>query len=275
MKKALLYLFAFLAIMFMAQFLVVAAYVMITGQPMEEMPPLWNIGLLVFYSLTTIVVFLRMKWFQVSRTYLRSRPWAVLAWSVVAALGAIVPSLLLQGLLPEWQGWAKDMAEATEKQFADIMSVPGGYIVVALLPPVVEEMVFRGCVLKSLLRWQPERKWMMIALSALAFSLIHMNPAQLLHTFLIGMLLGWMYMRTGSIVPGVAYHWANNTTAYVMFHVFHNPQTLTDIVGTGNKQLFLAAFFSTCILVPALYQLNIWMKSADDDLSSASTSAGQ
>ena len=69
-----------------------------------------------------------------------------------------------------------------------------------------------------------------------------------------------MFMRTGSIVPGVVYHWVNNTTAYVMFHVYHNPQTLQDIIGPGNSRLALALLCSLCILLPALFQLSLRMK---------------
>jgi membrane protease YdiL (CAAX protease family) len=208
----------------------------------------------------SIVLFLKMGWAEASRSYLQSRPWDVLFWSVVASLGAIVPSLLLQGLIPEWTGWAKDIVDQTNQQLEGLMSIPGGYMVIALLPPVVEELVFRGAVLRSLLEWKPEKKWAMIALSALFFSLVHLNPAQMPHAFLIGLLLGWMYTRTGSIVPGVAYHWANNTAAYVMFHLYHNPESLQDIVGPGMRPAMLALLFSLCILIPSLFQLNLRMK---------------
>lgn len=261
MKNVLLYICTFFVTQFVAMFLVIGAYMLFAkGDPSEDMPPLWNIISMVTYSLAVIVVFLSVGWFSVSRRYLQSHPWDVLLWCVVAALGAIVPSLVLQGLLPEWTGWAAEMAEETNEQLEGLMTVPGGYMVVALLPPIVEEMVFRGCVLRSLLQWKPQMRWLMIALSALVFALIHMNPAQLPHTFLIGLLLGWMYMRTGSIIPGVAYHWANNTAAYVMFHVYHNPQTLNDIIGPGNGRVAMALLFSLCILVPALVQLNFRMK---------------
>ncbi len=260
MKRALLYIFAFLAIQFLSQFLVVAAYMLVYNQAYADLPPIWNIGIMVLFSLLTIAVFLKMGWFKASRSYIRSHPWDVLLWSVVASLGAIVPSMVLQGFIPEWSGWAKELVDQTNEQLEGLMSVPGGYMVIALLPPVVEEMVFRGCVLKSLLRWKPQLKWGMIALSALFFALVHMNPAQMPHAFLIGLLLGWMYERTGSIVPGVAYHWANNTAAYAMFHLWHNPQSLTDIIGPSTLRMLLALLFSLCILVPAILQLNWRMK---------------
>lgn len=260
MKKPILYMLAFLAVQFVAQFLVVAIYSLVNGQVSEDLPPMWDIATMVLFSVVSIALFLKMGWAEASRSYLRSRPWDVLLWSVVASLGAIVPSLLLQGLIPEWTGWAKDIVDQTNQQLEGLMSIPGGYMVIALLPPVVEELVFRGAVLRSLLEWKPEKKWAMIALSALFFSLVHLNPAQMPHAFLIGLLLGWMYTRTGSIVPGVAYHWANNTAAYVMFHLYHNPESLQDIVGPGMRPAMLALLFSLCILIPSIFQLNLRMK---------------
>ena len=262
MKKAILYIFAFLAIQFVAQFLVVTAYVLITRQPIETMSPLWNIAMMVLFSVATIVVFLKAGWFQVSRRYIRSHPWDVLAWSVVASLGALVPSMLVQGLIPEWSGWAKELVEQSNAQLEGLMSVPGGYMVIALLPPVVEEMVLRGCVLKSLLQWRPSNKWAMIALSAFFFALVHLNPAQMPHAFLIGLLLGWMYYRTGSILPGVAFHWVNNTVAYVMYNLYPDPEmTFTKLFG-GQKTVVAAVLFSLLILLPAIYQLHLRMRKA-------------
>lgn len=260
MKKALLYLFVFLAIQFAVQFLVAAVVVVITGDVDSAYSITATLSTLVLYSVATIVVFFWARWADFSPAYVRSRPWGVLVWSAIAALGAIVPSLCLQSLLPEWSGWAREIAEQTEREMARLMMNPGGYLVIALLPPVVEEMVFRGAVLRSLLQWKPNRCWLMIVISAAFFALFHMNPAQMPHAFLIGLLLGWMYARTGSIVPGVVYHWANNSAAYAIFHIYHNPQSLTDVVGPDVQHVLLALVFSLCILLPALYQLNRGMK---------------
>ena len=263
-SRALLYAATFLAIQFVAQLLVTMAYVIITRQPVDDMPPLCHIATLVLFSVATIAIFLKMGWATASRTYMRSRPWDVLLWSVVASLGAIVPSLFVQGILPEWTGWLKEIADESNEQLEGLMSVPGGYMVIALLPPVVEELVFRGAILKSLTKRGELPVWLAIFLSSVLFALVHLNPAQMPHAFLIGLLLGWMYVRTGSIIPGVAYHWANNTMAYVMFHVYHNPQSLTDIIGPGTRPLLLALLFSLCIFLPAIYQLNQRMKYVAD-----------
>lgn len=261
MYKAFLYLFTFVCIQFAVQFTVITVYALFTGQPADELSAWWNISIMAGYSVVTIVVFMAARWFKPTRSYIRSRPWAVLLWSAIAAMGAIVPSMALQELMPEWTGWARDLVESTEEQLKAIMQVgPAGYMVIALLPPIVEEMVFRGAILRALLQWKPGRKWLMIVLSALIFALVHINPAQMPHAFLIGILLGWMYMRTGSIVPGVVYHWTNNTIAYAMYHLGHNPQSVGDLVGHELRPVLMAVFFSLCILLPALFQLNQRMK---------------
>jgi membrane protease YdiL (CAAX protease family) len=181
----------------------------------------------------------------------------------VAALGAIIPSVWLQEQMPE-------LPNLAEQQFDMIMKDRWGYFAIGILAPVAEELVFRGAVLRALLRWKEDtfkgdRRWAwgMIALSAVFFSLVHGNPAQMPHAFLIGLLLGWMYWRTGSIIPGVAYHWINNSVAYVMYNLYPNPSMkLADLFGGNQQHVLMAVGFSLLILLPALYQLNLWMKRA-------------
>lgn len=152
-----------------------------------------------------------------------------------------------------------ELPNIAEQEFDLILKNRMGYLVVGLLAPLVEELVFRGAVLKALLRWK-QNPWIGIAISALLFALIHMNPAQMPHAFLIGLLLGWMYYRTDSIVPGVVYHWVNNTVAYIMYNLYPNPDlTLLDLFGS-QRAVMMALGFSFCIFLPALFQLNLRLK---------------
>jgi hypothetical protein len=200
------------------------------------------------FSVLTMVVFLWAKWSVVSRHWVRTRPWFVLFWCVLAALGALIPSVWIQEHMPE-------LPNIVEGEFDMIMKDRWGYLVVGLLAPLAEEMVFRGAVLRSLLRWK-ENPWIGIVISAVLFAVIHMNPAQMPHAFLIGLLLGWLYYRTDSIVPGVVYHWVNNTVAYVMYNLYPNPDlTLVELFGTEQKVL-MALGCSLLIFLPSLFQLN-------------------
>jgi membrane protease YdiL (CAAX protease family) len=96
-----------------------------------------------------------------------------------------------------------------------------------------------------------------IIISSVLFAASHMNPVQMPHAFLVGLLLGWMYYRTDSIVPGVVYHWVNNTVAYVLYQFYPNADIeLIDLFKGNQSSVLMAVAFSLCIFVPALYQLN-------------------
>ncbi|MBR2150084.1 MAG: CPBP family intramembrane metalloprotease [Prevotella sp.] len=255
MKKAISYLFIFLGIYILLGAIVTMVWEFVTGS--TDLVTGKLITTTAVTSVVVIAVFLLTRWAEVSPKWIRTRPWMVLFWSVVAALGALIPSAWVQEQMPE-------LPNIVEQEFDMILQNRWGYLTIGLLAPLSEEIVFRGAILKSLLNSSRLPVWGAIALSALMFSLIHMNPAQMPHAFVIGLLLGWMYWRTGSILPGMAYHWANNSAAYVIYNIYPDSDIiLSDIFGSTSRVL-MAVGFSLLILLPALYQLNLWMKRAEE-----------
>ena len=247
MKNACIYVVVFLAIQAMAGFIVQGLWTLISGESVTPNATSIILTTLLF-SVAVMAVFLLAKWSEVSRHWIRKRPWMTLVWCVVAALGAIIPSVWLQEHMPELPNIAEDA-------FDMIMKNRWGYLSIGLLAPLAEEMVFRGAILRSLLRWK-QNPWVGIVISALLFAVVHMNPAQMPHAFLIGLLLGWMYWRTDSIVPGVVYHWVNNTVAYILYNIYPDPDlTLVEMFGSEQKVL-MALGFSLLIFLPSLFQLN-------------------
>jgi hypothetical protein len=252
MKKAIIYLVVFLALQLMAGGIMQAVWILMKG-PGAQLDAIGTILTMALFSVATITLFLFLKWAEVSRHWVQTQPWGVLFWCVLAALGAIIPSTWLQEQMPE-------LPNIVEEEFDMILRNRYGYFVVGLLAPLAEEMVFRGAILRTLLRWN-SKPWGAIIISAIFFSAAHMNPAQIPHTLLIGILLGWLYYRTDSIVPGVVYHWVNNTVAYVLYNLYPNPDmTLSDLFGGNQQTVLMAVGFSLCILIPSLLQLNIRMK---------------
>ncbi len=266
MKKALLYLFAFVFVQFFAAWAVYAVWILVLGGAMTDVlqamngkgtyaisAPMMITGSAVC-SVITIVLFLWRKWAVVSPTWLRKKNWDVLFWCAIASLGTLLPSVLLQDLLPE-------LPDAMGDTFKLIMHNPFGYFMICLFAPLVEELVFRGAILKALLG-AFRSHWVAILISALVFALIHANPAQMPHAFLIGLLLGWMYYRSGSILPGVALHWVNNTVAYATYLLYPNASDmkLIEVFGGDYLRLSLSIVFSLCFLLPAIYQLNQRLK---------------
>ena len=253
MKKAFFYLVIFLMIQFFASYLFTLV-AMLIDMSAQSTPMLIAASLLS--SVVAVALFVWRKWTPVGRAFMKSRPWAVLTWSAVAALGAIVPSMWLSDVLPE-------LPNVVSEELEGIMRNRWGYFALGLGAPIAEEFVFRGAMLRSLLDWGEQKHlshWWPIAISAVLFSVAHFNPAQMVHAFLIGLLLGWMYYRTGSIIPGIVYHWVNNTVAYVMENLMPGTEHLSDLFGDNLVRIGMSVLFSLFILVPALYQLHLNMK---------------
>lgn len=214
----------------------------------------------VLSSLVTLLIFTFGKFAVISRNYLASHPWGTLAWVALLSVGLILPA--------EWvyERLQITMPESTEAMFEGIMREPLGYMAIGIFAPVVEEIVFRGAILRILLGlFSRSWHWVAIIFSALIFGAIHLNLAQGLHAFVIGLLLGWMYYRTSSVVPGILLHWINNTVAYLMFHLM--PQfgdgKLIDFFHGDESLMYKGLGCSLLIILPSLFQIARRMKRTD------------
>lgn len=81
-------------------------------------------------------------------------------------------------------------------------------LVFALAPAICEELAFRGLILSGFSR--NGRTGVAIVFSALLFGMFHMIPQQIFNGFLQGMIIGLLAIRSGSLIPGVIYHFINN-----------------------------------------------------------------
>lgn len=144
----------------------------------------------------------------------RTEPGAVL-WSVVAALGALVPtsfladqSLRLHPIDPEWLDFYVGRLPAT----------PGAVALAAftavVLAPVAEELLFRGLLQRLTRRlWGPVPA---ILVSALVFGMVHGEPWYLFGLIALGLLLAWVYETTGSLTPCIALHATHNAVSFLL-----------------------------------------------------------
>ena len=195
----------------------------------------------VFSSVITLIIFLKTKWTLLTRSYLLSKPWGTLLWVALFSLGTIIPLSFL------YEQLGIEMDENTQQIFTSLMKEPWGYVAIGILAPLAEEVVFRGAILRTLL----------------GIGVVHANLAQFINALLMGLLLGWMYYRTGSLVPGILLHWVNNTMAYVLANIM--PQSdgkLIDLFHGDEKTMYYAVGFSLCIMIPSFIQMIIRLKKA-------------
>lgn len=91
---------------------------------------------------------------------------------------------------------------------SSMLSAMGGFwptfALTVILAPIIEEIVFRGVLFPALRR----RLGVVagIVVSSVFFTLVHLNPLQMISVLPLGIYLAIMYQRTGSIYPGMLLH---------------------------------------------------------------------
>lgn len=87
-----------------------------------------------------------------------------------------------------------------------------GAFTISILGPVLEEVMFRGAMQGYMMR-HVRSPWVAIAIAALVFGMFHMNPVQVVYATLLGVVFGWIYYRTGSLMSVIVGHVLNNSIA--------------------------------------------------------------
>ena len=122
------------------------------------------------------------------------------------------------------------------------------FLVVAIFAPIFEEWLCRGMVLRGLLT-KMKPVWA-IVVSALFFAVIHANPWQALNAFLIGLVMGYVYYKTGSLILTMIIHFVNNGSAVVLSNIesLKDYDYWIDILGKGNYYIVFAV---SCVVLAA------------------------
>ncbi len=167
---------------------------------------------------TQLFIFLLPAWAAAAGSNLRPRPFLLLsrrpsAGQVVLGLlcGAAAFPLangimaLSSALLPE--SWVRSFDLSGLFQGPPLQRA-GIALAASLLAPFCEEVAFRGYLQGALLtRRRPAAA---IALGALLFAVMHLDPVRFPAVLALGALFGWLAWRAGSLWPAVAAHAANN-----------------------------------------------------------------
>lgn len=154
-------------------------------------------GLITLAVLAVFFLIRRKK--PLAEVRLQSAPGpALLAAAGVAPVLYFAVTLILS-LLPE--AWLESYAEASSA-----LNTTGllALLSTALVAPLVEEVIFRGLILSRLNRVLPG--WLSLLLSALLFGLCHGQPVWIAYAFVLGLILGTMALRSGSILPSLVTH---------------------------------------------------------------------
>jgi sodium transport system permease protein len=101
-----------------------------------------------------------------------------------------------------------------EKAISNLMgNLPSFWVamlLLAVLPAICEELAYRGFILSGLRHLG--HKWRAIAISSFFFGVTHGILQQSIVAFVVGLMLGYLAVQSGSILPGIVYHLVHNTS---------------------------------------------------------------
>jgi len=95
--------------------------------------------------------------------------------------------------------------------------IGGGWpslVALVVVAPLTEELLFRGLILRGLIAQRGV--WSGVLYSSLLFGIMHLNPWQFVSAFLIGMVLGWLFVLSRSLVPCILLHAVFNALTIVV-----------------------------------------------------------
>jgi len=184
--------------------LLAIGFVVLRFLPLDEMLTVlgafFSIGLL-----SVIVAVAPLGRAAIPALGLRGANWKYL---VFGALGTMALSVAVSQVGPEPEGM-KQVLEIVR----DLHQLALSLLLLAVLAPLVEELVFRGLLYGWLVgRWGKTVAWIV---SSLAFAAAHTEPAHIVLVFPLGLLFGWLRQRTDSLLPSLVAHIANNSLALV------------------------------------------------------------
>jgi len=115
-------------------------------------------------------------------------------------------------LYPPGEQMAQQIKMLT-KQF-EAMPLGVAILMLGVTPAICEELAFRGFLLSGLRRMG--NKWGAIILASAFFGIAHGILQQSLGAFVVGIVIGYVAVKTGSLFPAMLYHFTHNTMAVLL-----------------------------------------------------------
>lgn len=121
-------------------------------------------------------------------------------------------------------------------------------IAVSVVPPLVEEFLFRGILLGKLRKFGDSPA---LFLSSMLFALMHGNIIQIPFAFIVGLALGFLTVKTGSILPSIVVHFIVNFRS-VMISIMYDNKILSEAMLNNIYYILLFAVFVFGIISAAI-----------------------
>jgi membrane protease YdiL (CAAX protease family) len=231
-----------------------------------------QVGLLIaMYAYSRIRRFDLLRVAKVNRP-LNKRQYALLPFIAFFAVVAFLPAALGFSKLLNLIGYGGGMSVpvgGTSAELAWVYMV--NLVVVVALPAICEEILMRGVVTGGLSSYSVKFG---IFISALMFSLMHANPMQTVHQFLLGIVLAIVYLSCRSVIPCIIVHALNNLISVTCTTFLPQVDMIIENLGAWNFLTGIASFaVGSLALAILLYWLYRFSKPKQPKFSVAETRA--
>ena len=177
-------------------------------------------------------------------------------WQVALITVALTAATMTVADLPNYWNYKLTTLLPGMKSFYDLLTevmrqmttgpLWSSFLLVAIFAPIFEEWLCRGMVLRGLLT-HLKPGWA-IVVSALFFAIIHMNPWQALNAFIIGVIMGYVYYKTGNLWLTMLMHFVNNGTAVILSQ-FPSLQEIDFWIDVLPKNVYSAIYVGGLLLL--------------------------
>jgi membrane protease YdiL (CAAX protease family) len=176
-------------------------------------------------------------------------------------LGDLNNAIRLPEFLSGMEEWMRDSekkaGELTEL-FISARTYPAFFVnllMIAILPALGEELLFRGVILRFLKDWTGLVHFSVL-LSAFIFATMHFQFYGFIPRFLLGALLGYMLVWSGTLWLPIIVHFINNGMAVLVVFIMNrqgNTTALEEIGSTSNVYLIIGSALMMAVLTAIIY----------------------
>ncbi len=169
----------------------------------------WAIASALFLSaIVMLYIIFRLGLFRVRGSFFT----AINKKELLVAIALVFFSMLFLNSLVQFVDIFYPIPDLMQDTFKSLSNNPLGVLSMTLLAPILEEVMFRGAIQGHLMR-KYKNPYIGILIASLVFGVFHLNPVQVVYASLLGFILGWIYYRTGSLLPVILGHILNNSLA--------------------------------------------------------------
>ena len=167
------------------------------------------------------------------------------------------PNVILSGLI--WLISVQVVVEPISLYLPVAESAAGqgfwAIVTAVLFAPVLEEFIFRGLVMESLLR--RHRRSLSVVVSAMFFAIVHFQPSVMFSAFVSGLVLGTIYLHTNSIFSTIILHSINNAIAFSLITLNVEDYSYRQVLGGGELYYIV---YALCFVISIVATVETWRR---------------